>query len=111
MKKLIFTLFALAGISSCAFCQFYYVPISFPKFYTASRNVYVKFFQDEKKMLYVDYKEGLSINCDSIYNSTTSSTTEMAYDQLSFFEKIWHLYDHSAGDGIIVYFPIHPPKT
>lgn len=104
MKKLISFLFVFVFISSSAFCQYSYTPIDFPKFYTVKRSVYIKFFQDKRKMLFVDNKEGLSVNCDSI-NSDKTQTEEFDFFQSSFFDKFWNVYDQNIDVGILAYIP------
>lgn len=105
MKKLISFLFVYVFIYSVAFCQYNYLPINFAKFYTVKRSVYIKFFQENKKMLFVDNKEGLSVNCDSIYSDIKNRTEKIDYYQPSFFDKYWNSFDQNIDVGIIVYIP------
>jgi hypothetical protein len=56
-------------------------------------------------MLFVDNKEGLSVNCDSIYSDIKTPTEEFDYYRPLFFDKYWNSFDENIDIGIIVYIP------
>jgi len=56
-------------------------------------------------MLFVDNKEGLTMNCDSIYSDVKTPTEEFDYYRPLFFDKYWNSYDENMDVGIIVYIP------
>ena len=105
MKRLILGLGLMLLVSGNALGQIYYTPIDFPKYFTVSRDVFINYYSDTQELIVVDYKEGLTLPCDSIHTDNTNTDINTAYDQPLFFNKVWKFYDDLIGVGIQLYIP------
>ena len=105
MKTLILSISTTLLLSLTTYGQIYYTPIDVSKYTTVSRNVYINYFSDAKELIIVDYKEGITMACDSIAKDPNDTHVNTAYDRPLFFEKVWKLYDDLMDVGIQIYLP------
>jgi len=105
MKTKLIGFFLVLLFSLEALGQIYHTPIEFAKYFTVSRDVYINYYKDTQELIIVDYKEGITLNCNSIYTDSTAIDNKLKYDQPVFFNKVWKFYDDLMDVGIIVFIP------
>jgi len=103
--QLVIGIFLALLFSFKALGQIYYAPIEFPKYFAVSRDVFINYYNDEKALVLVDYKEGLIVDCNSISEDNLDLNERTKYDLPIFFDKVWKFYDDLIGVGIVFYIP------
>jgi len=101
--KTFFTLIICLFIGLPAQCQNWLSSLKLRSYNIPSRPVYFKYFENEKCLIFLDFKEGLSVPCMRTREiSTEDSTSKIT--QLEFFAgKQWLLADSIKPD--LVYIP------
>lgn len=105
MKPKVIGIFLVLLFSLEALCQINYTPISFSKYFTVSRGVYINYYADKQELIYVDNKEGITVACKSISTDSTDLDNKTKYGLPIFFNKAWRFYDDLMDVGIILYLP------
>lgn len=105
MKPKVIGIFLVLLFSTEALCQINYTPITFSKYFTVSRGVYINFYEDTKELIFVDNKEGITVYCNSIYTDKIDLDKSSKYAQPMFFNKVWRFYDDLIDVGLILYIP------
>ena len=112
MKTLIIGISLLFLFSSKVNGQINYTPSEFSNslfslanYYMVSRGVYINYYEEVKELIIIDYKEGITLNCNSIGTENIDFDKNSKIDQPMFFDKTWEFYDDLICVGVILYVP------
>lgn len=100
--KIFFTLIVCLFIYSPAQSQDWLRNFKLQSYKIPSRPVYFKYFDEEKRIIYLDFKEGLSVPC-SDNRETTAEDSTTTKNLVEFFDgKQWQLADSIKPDLVYI---------